>query len=71
MTIVVVGFITLGKYLEARSKNKTGEAIKKLLSLQTKTAIVQRDNKEIEIPIDEVAHGDIVVIKPGEKIPVD
>ncbi len=71
VTIVVITFITLGKYLEARSKIKTGDAIEKLLNLQAKTALVIRDNTEIEIPIDQVAHGDIIVIKPGAKIPVD
>ncbi|MBP7822838.1 copper-translocating P-type ATPase [Candidatus Gracilibacteria bacterium] len=71
VTIVVIGFITLGKYLEARSKSKTGDAIKKLLNLQTKTALVVRENKEQEIPLGEVIHGDIIIIKPGAKIPVD
>jgi Cu+-exporting ATPase len=71
VTIVVIGFITLGKYLEARSKSKTGDAIKKLLNLQTKTALVVRNNKEQEIPLGEVVHGDIIIIKPGAKIPVD
>lgn len=71
VTIVVIGFITLGKYLEARSKSKTGDAIKKLLNLQTKTALVMRDNREQEIPLGEVVHGDIIIIKPGAKIPVD
>ena len=71
MTIVVIGFITLGKYLEARSKNKTGDAIKKLLNLQTKTALVIRENREQEIPLEEVMHGDIIIVKPGAKIPVD
>ncbi len=71
VTIVVIGFITLGKYLEARSKKKTGDAIEKLLNLQAKTAIVIRDGKEIEVKIDEVLHGDKIVIKPGSKIPVD
>lgn len=71
VTIVVIGFITLGKYLEARSKKKTGDAIEKLLNLQAKTALVIRDGKEIEIKIDEVIHGDKIVIKPGSKIPVD
>ncbi len=71
ITIVVIGFITLGKYLEARSKSKTGDAIKKLLNLQTKTALVIRENKEQEIPLEEVIHGDIIIVKPGAKIPVD
>lgn len=71
VTIVVIGFITLGKYLEAQSKLKTGEAIEKLLGLQAKTALVVRRGREIEISIDQVVVGDIVVIKPGVKIPVD
>ncbi len=71
VTIVVIGFITLGKFLEARSKLKTGEAIEKLLNLQAKNALVLRDGKEIEIPIDQVVVGDIVIVKPGQKIPLD
>lgn len=71
VVIVVIGFITLGKFLEARSKLKTGEAIEKLLSLQVKSAIVIRDGKEIEIPVEEVIVGDIFVVKPGQKIAVD
>jgi Cu2+-exporting ATPase/Cu+-exporting ATPase len=71
VTIVVIGFITLGKYLEARSKLKTGEAIEKLLGLQAKTALVIRNGVEVEIPTTQVVVGDIVVVKPGVKIPVD
>ncbi|MDP9249604.1 MAG: heavy metal translocating P-type ATPase [bacterium] len=71
VTIVVIGFITLGKYLETRSKIKTGDAIEKLLGLQAKTALVVRGNKEEEIPIEQVVHGDVIVVKPGAKIPVD
>lgn len=71
VVIVVIGFVTLGKYLEARSRLKTGEAIKKLLGLQAKTATVWRDNAQMEIPISEVVIGDIVMVKPGGKIPVD
>ncbi len=71
VTIVVITFIALGKYLEARSKIKTGDAIEKLLNLQAKTALVVRDGKEIEISINEVNHGDQIVVKPGAKIPVD
>jgi Cu2+-exporting ATPase/Cu+-exporting ATPase len=69
--IGVIGFVTLGKYLESRSKEKTGETIKKLLGLQAKTALVWRNNKEIEVPLEEVKSGEIVLIKPGFKIPVD
>ena len=71
VTIVVIGFITLGKYLEARSKLKTGEAIEKLLGLAAKNAVVLRDGRELSIPIDQVVVGDIVLVKPGQKIPVD
>lgn len=71
VTIVVVTFIALGKYLEARSKLKTGDAIEKLLNLQAKTALVIRDGKEIEISVNEVKHGDLIIVKPGAKIPVD
>lgn len=71
VTIVVIAFITLGKYLEAKSKIKTGDAIEKLLNLQAKTALVIRDGKEIEIPIDQVKVGEVIIVKPGAKIPVD
>ncbi len=71
VTIVVITFIALGKYLEARSKIKTGEAIEKLLTLQAKTALVIRDGKEVEIPIQQVVTGEVVVVKPASKIPVD
>ena len=71
VTIVVIGFITIGKYLEARSKLKTGEAIKQLLQLQAKSAVVIRDGKHIEVPIDQVVVGDILFVKPGQKIAVD
>jgi len=71
VAIVVIAFITLGKYLEARSKLKTGDAIEKLLNLQAKTALVIRSGKEVEIPIADVAHGDILIVKPAGKIPVD
>jgi len=68
---LIVAFIILGKLLEAIAKGKTSEAIKKLLGLQPKTAIVLRGKEQVEIPIAEVVVGDIVVVKPGEKIPVD
>lgn len=71
VTIVVIGFITLGKFLEARSKLKTGEAIEKLLGLQAKNALILRDGKEIELPIDQVMIGDVMIVKPGQKIPLD
>ncbi len=68
---VIITLITLGKYLEAVSKGKTSEAIKKLMGLQPKTAIIIKDGQEVEISIDEVETGDIILVKPGEKIPVD
>lgn len=71
VTIVVITFITLGKYLEVRSKVRTGEAVEKLLNLQAKTALVIRDGKEIEISVMDVKHGDLIIVKPGAKIPVD
>jgi len=71
VVIVVITFIALGKYLELKSKIKTGDAILKLLNLQSKTALVIRDGVEIEISTNEVIHGDLIVVKPGTKIPVD
>ncbi len=71
VTIVVIGLITLGKYLEARAKAKTGDAIKKLLGLQAKTATIVRDGKELTASIDQVQKGDLVLVKPGMKVPVD
>lgn len=71
VVIVVIGFIKFGKYLEASSKQKTGEAIKKLLGLSAKVALVERKGVEIEIPISEVVVGDLIIVKPGAKIPVD
>ncbi|MCD2346925.1 heavy metal translocating P-type ATPase [Clostridium guangxiense] len=68
---VILTLITLGKYMEAVSKGKTSEAIKKLMGLAPKTAKVIRQDKEIEIPIDEVKVGDIIVVRPGEKMPID
>lgn len=70
-TIVVIGFVLFGKYLEVRSKLKTGEAIEALMQLQARVAHVERDGKTIDIPIDEVKEGDICIVKVGEKIPVD
>lgn len=70
-TIIVIAFITLGKYLEASAKLKTGDAIERLLNLQAKTAIVIRDGVETEIPVDKVVVGDLIVVKPAGKIPVD
>lgn len=68
---VIITLILLGKYLEAVSKGKTSEAIKKLMGLAPKTALVIRDGVEIETPIDEVEIDDVILVKPGGKIPVD
>ncbi len=67
----IITLILMGKYLEAIAKGRTSEAIKKLMSLQAKTAKVIRDGEEQEIPIEEVIPGDTVLVRPGEKIPVD
>ncbi len=68
---LLLTFIVLGKYLEALAKGKTSEAIKRLMGLQPKTALVVRDGKEVEIPIKNVVVGDVIIVKPGNKIPVD
>ncbi|MCE5220534.1 MAG: heavy metal translocating P-type ATPase [Clostridium sp.] len=67
----ILTLITLGKYLESVTKGKTSEAIKKLMGLVPKTATVIKDGKEMIIPIDDVEVGDIIFVKPGEKLPVD
>src|SRR5699024_2684023 len=68
---VIITLILLGKLFEVRAKGKTSQAIQKLLGLQAKTARVVRDGMEQEIPIEEVLEGDKIVVRPGEKIPVD
>ncbi|MEH7107271.1 heavy metal translocating P-type ATPase [Bacillus sp. JJ1764] len=68
---VLITLILLGKLFEAKAKGRSSEAIKKLMGLQAKTATVNRDGVELEIPIEEVVVGDVLYIKPGEKIPVD
>ncbi len=68
---VLITLIILGKLFEVRAKGRSSEAIKKLMGLQAKTAVVVRDGKEAEISLDDVIVGDIVLVKPGEKIPVD
>lgn len=70
-TIMLATLLTLGRYLEERAKGRTSEAIKKLMGLQVKTAKVIRNNEELEIPIENVIVGDILLIRPGEKIAVD
>ena len=67
----ILTLITLGKYLEARSKGKTSEAIKKLMDLAPKMATVVRNNQEVIVPLEEVRVGDLILVKPGEKLPVD
>lgn len=71
VTIVVITFIALGKYLESASKLRTGDAIEKLLNLQAKTAIVLRDGVEKEVALEEIVVGDLIIVKPSGKIPVD
>lgn len=68
---VIITLIRLGKYLEARAKGMTSEAIKKLMSLQAKTARILRGGVEMEVPFEDVHAGDLVIVRPGEKIPVD
>lgn len=68
---MILALITLGKFLETRSKGKTSEAITKLMDLSPKTAIVERDGQEVEISVEDVVIGDIVVVRPGQNIPVD
>lgn len=67
----LIMFVVLGKWLEARAKSKTSDAIKKLMGLQAKTARVVRGDQTIDIPIERVAAGDVVLVRPGEKVPVD
>ncbi|MBI4183863.1 MAG: heavy metal translocating P-type ATPase [Proteobacteria bacterium] len=71
VTAVVVALVVLGLALELKAKGRTSEAIKKLIGLQAKTARVVRDGKEIDLPVEEVVVGDVVVVRPGDKIPVD
>ena len=68
---MILALITVGKYLETRSKGKTSEAITKLMDLAPKTAVVERDGREQEIPVEQVAAGDVVVVRPGQNVPVD
>lgn len=67
----ILTLITVGKYLETKSKGKTGEAISRLMDLAPKTALVERDGQELEIPLEQVMAGDIVIVKPGQNVPVD
>jgi Cu+-exporting ATPase len=69
--VLLATFLTMGRYLETKAKGRTSEAIKKLMDLQPKKAVVIRDNSEIEIPVEGVEINDTVIVRPGEKIPVD
>jgi Cu+-exporting ATPase len=68
---MIIALILLGRYLEARAKGRTSEAMKKLIGLQPKMAMVVRDGKEFEIPIEAVQVGDLILVRPGERVPVD
>ncbi|NLZ29152.1 MAG: copper-translocating P-type ATPase [Methanomicrobiales archaeon] len=69
--VMLAAFLTLGRYLEARAKGRTSDAIKNLIGLRPKTATVLREEREVEVPIEDVVVGDILLIRPGEKVPVD
>lgn len=71
VAVIVIGLVVLGQALEMRAKTRSSAAIRKLLDLQAKTARVIRDGREIDVPIEEVVVGDTVLVRPGEKIPVD
>ncbi|MDP9760481.1 Cu+-exporting ATPase [Agrobacterium sp. SORGH_AS 745] len=68
---VIVTLILLGRFLEARAKGRTSEAIKRLVGLQAKSARVMRNGETIDVPLQDVATGDVIVVRPGEKVPVD
>ena len=69
--VMLAAFLTLGRYLEARAKGRTSDAIKNLIGLRPRTATVIRGDREVEVPIEDVAVGDIILVRPGEKVPVD
>lgn len=71
VTAVVIALVVLGQALEVRAKGQTSQAIRKLIGLQARTAWVIRDGQEVEIPVEEVLVGDVILVRPGEKIPVD
>ncbi len=71
ISAVLITLVLLGKFLEARAKGKTSAAIEKLIQLSPKTATIFRNGKELKIPIDDVKEGDVLIVRPGEKIPVD
>lgn len=68
---MILALITVGKYMEARSKGKTSEAISRMMDMAPKTAVLERDGQEVEVPVEEVRVGDLVVIRPGQSVPVD
>ena len=68
---ILITFVIFGRFLEAKAKGKTSEAIKKLMELSPKIATVIRDGKEVQIPVDQVVMNDVIIVKPGEKVPVD
>ena len=68
---IIITLILLGKYFEKRAKGKTKDAIRKLMGLRPNEALVLREGKEVKIPIDDVVLKDMVLVKPGERIPVD
>ena len=70
-SVMIMTFILAGKLLDAIAKGRTSEAIRKIMGLQAKTARVIRDGVEVELPVEDVQVGDIIVVRPGEKIPVD
>ena len=70
-SVFIIFFIMLGRLLESRAKNKTSAAVRSLIALQAKNAIVIRNGVEVELPVEEVVVGDVLVVKPGQKIPVD
>ncbi|NEW01578.1 copper-translocating P-type ATPase [Bacillus megaterium] len=70
-SVILITLILLGKLFEANAKGRSSEAIKKMMGLQAKTAVVIRDGAEVEIPVEEVQKGEVIFIKPGEKVPVD
>ena len=71
VTIIVIGFITIGKYLEAKAKGKTNDSLQSLISIQVKTAFVERNGNEVETRIEDIVMGDKIIIKPGSRVPVD
>src|SRR5207248_11586416 len=69
--VIIIGLILLGRWMEARARSQTSAAIKALMGLQAKTARVVRDGQEVDLPVEQVQVGDLVRVRPGEKIPVD